>query len=274
MVTLRNTDNAQVDTTLVDCTASPPHCGVLAFDTRAPETTQVAAPVTVPAVPAVRGTASLDLPSPLVHGLVARVLGTGWTANSALQAWICKGSSLVGCHATAPFRPEGIGVDGAGNLRAYQSLVGSLQEGPSADVSCAAQPGCTLLLADPRALEATRVHVPLSFVEGDAFDVVSRYSAAEEEWFQEGLQLTGSTESEFQTESAQRTLWTLALAGVSTGGKRARDGAFNHTSTYSYTEYVALTEQAARFDYTLDEIQKVGSLFWSWFIQGLPDPGP
>jgi hypothetical protein len=165
-------------------------------------------------------------------------------------------------------------VDEAGNLRAYQSLVGLLQEGLTAEVNCAVEPGCTLLLADPRALEATSVHVPLSFVEGDTFDVVSRYSAAEEAWFQEGLQLTGNTESEFQTTSAQRTLWMLALAGVSTGGQRAREGAFSHTSTYSYAEYVALTEQAARFDYTLDEIQKVGSLFWSWFIQDLPNPGP
>ncbi len=271
---LRNNDNAEVDATLVDCTVSPPQCGVLAFDTRAPETTQVVAPVSVRAVPVARGTASLDLPSPLVNALVARVVGTGWAANSMLEAWVCKGPSLVGCHPAPWFTARGIRVDAAGNLRVYQQLYASLQEGLTAEVNCASEPGCTLLIADPRALEATRVHIPLSFVEGDAFDVVSRYSAAEEEWFQEGLQLTGSTEAAFQTTSAQRTLWILALAGVSTGGKRPREGTFSHTSTYSYTEYVVLTAQAARFDYTLDEVQKVGSLFWSWFIQGLPDPGP
>ncbi|HMJ13821.1 MAG TPA: neocarzinostatin apoprotein domain-containing protein [Polyangiaceae bacterium] len=272
--TISDYENAEVDLTLVDCTTSPAACGVTAFDTRDPAATFVRVAAMVRAAQVPRGTAALDLATPLVHGLVTRVVGSGWTGSDTLQAWACKDSSLVGCQQLAPFRFPGIRVDESGNLRAYQSLLGYLHEGDAAVVDCHQQASCTLLLADPRALEATRVHVPLTFVQGDQFEVTSHYSASEEAWFQEGLQLTGSTESEFQTTSALRTLYMLALAGASSGGQRPREGAYSHTSTYTYFDYATLSAEAARFDYTLDEIQKVGSLFWSWFIQGLPQPGP
>ena len=51
---------------MADCTAAPGACLVVAHDTRDPEGTSAAAPLTVQALPRPRGTASLDLQTPLV----------------------------------------------------------------------------------------------------------------------------------------------------------------------------------------------------------------
>jgi len=267
-------DDYIVDQTYVDCTAASDACGILALDTREPETTQVRVPVAVRPTGAAAGGATLDLESPLVDALVVRLRGSGWGQNQVLRAWQCKGASFEGCaYVQDQFGPITLYTGETGSFRAYPRLHARMFE-RGALVDCIDEPGCTLVIADPNALQATAVRVPLPYVRGDQFEVTSRYSAGEETWFQDGLELTGNSESDFQQTSAKRTLWLLALAGASSGGKRPNTGPHSHTSTYSYVDYLATSEQAARFDYTAVEIQKVGSLFWSWFIQGLPQPGP
>jgi hypothetical protein len=49
-----------------------------------------------------------------------------------------------------------------------------------------------------------------------------------------------------------------------------RTGSIAHTTRYSYYQYLAVSAQAARYDYTVDEAQKDGALFWSWLLAGRP----
>lgn len=47
-------------------------------------------------------------------------------------------------------------------------------------------------------------------------------------------------------------------------------GTFTHATEYSVSDYMHWSDLAARFDYTLEELQKTGALFWAWLATGRP----
>lgn len=51
---------------------------------------------------------------------------------------------------------------------------------------------------------------------------------------------------------------------------RERAGTHVHTTSYSVADYRLWSERAAQFDYTVEELQKIGALFWSWVLAGQP----
>jgi hypothetical protein len=66
------------------------------------------------------------------------------------------------------------------------------------------------------------------------------------------------------------TLWVLKAGGAASGAQLPPGGSFSHTTRYARTDYVQLSILAAEHDYTLAELQKSGTLFWSWLLAGQP----
>jgi len=164
---------------VVDCTRIPGACVVRVVDRRDPEHTAVDIPFTVLAPARPRGTATLDLNSPLVTGLTVRFAGAGWASNALIAGMLCEGSALTNCRTD----PTMAGFpDSAGVLRMYPKLYSLL------NVDCTSAPRlCSFAVFDTAAPSATVVWIPLTFARVDSVEVVSRYEPAYEALLQTGV---------------------------------------------------------------------------------------
>jgi hypothetical protein len=99
--------------------------------------------------------------------------------------------------------------------------------------------------------------------------VVSHYEAYWQPILQRGLEVSGYSSNTLQRQGAATYLWLMTAAGTK-GGALSHTGSIAYTSTYSLDEYRDLSKIAAQHDYTLEELQKSGTLLLSWFLAGRP----
>ncbi len=221
------------------------------------------------------GTAELDVVSPVVDNLTVRVRGSGWAPNTRLRIQQCftfpPGATQPLCD------PYGRGstfvtTDANGAFKSYERLQAgfgtlALPSGPFINLICTTS--CDLRVGEAEDFAATTQLVPLTFVHTATVDVVSNYEPERQSLLEDGLRISGLPASDLQRTGAAVTMWILRAAGAS-GTPIARTGSISYTTTYTQADYRALSAQAAEFDYTLDEVQKVGALFWSWLLAGQP----
>lgn len=229
---------------------------------------QATQPITFATTSPAHGTASIDLTSPLITDLTVRVLGSGWAPQTTLRVVQCKDPGVEACFSRGSGPSGEISTDAAGAFRTYQTVSGGgFFDSP--DCSPPAN-GCSLVIADDNDLSGTAVRIPLNFVTGEQFEVSSSYEAKWIPFLQDGMRLSGSTAPELQLRGAAVTLWIMTAASVSTGTHLPRDGVVTYATAYSAADYRQFTSLAARFDYTLDELQKIGAVFYSWILMGMP----
>jgi hypothetical protein len=129
---------------------------------------------------------------------------------------------------------------------------------------------CSLGIFDFDSPAATLVRMPMTFVTGNTIAVTSRYEAKYETLFQQGMMATGYDAANLQLHGAASALWLLAYAHAQTGAHLSLEGEFAHTTEYSVNDYKAWSELASKYDYTVEELQKTGAIFWSWIATGMP----
>lgn len=250
------------DAGYADCMAG--ECVVTVQDSRDPIHTKVETPLQLQPVSAPRGAVTSTPSGPLVDGLYVRLEGSGWGQLAQLRVLECHGDGFLSCDTLTA-----INADASGGFRNYVQLEGTLL--PPNNSDCKAAPGaCSLVVAADNGLTASQVRIPLTFSTAEQFQVTSHYEPQYETLFQQGLQLTGVSDSELQKTGAAFTGWVLAYAHAATGTHLPTTGTFSHTTTYTKAEYVEWTHNAARFDYSLEEYQKIGALFLSWIVAGMP----
>ncbi|HMI84939.1 MAG TPA: hypothetical protein VK550_12650 [Polyangiaceae bacterium] len=86
--------------------------------------------------------------------------------------------------------------------------------------------------------------------------------------------MSGWSGGELQYQGAIRTLYLMKLSGTLSGAHLSLSGVHSYTTTYTRQGYVDMANLAANVDYTVEEIQKGGALFWSWVIAGFPPAPP
>jgi len=247
-----------------DCTALEKFCGVEAYDARDPSGTRVVLPLNV--VPRPGLTARFDLDSPLLPAMAVRVVGSGFTADGWVDFWQCNnGGPKPLCVAIG-----GAPSDSAGTVRGFTHLLASWRIFilDFATVPCAAPTSTCVLKLTERG--GATVTLPLPFAVADQFDVVSHY---EEQWqplLQQGLDIGGVPAAELQRQGAAGFLYVLIASGASTSTQLPAGGSLSYTTTYSRPMYLLMTNLAAGRGYTLQELQKTGTLFWSWLLAGQP----
>lgn len=249
----------------VDCALAPGHCVLQVQDARDPQGARVTVPLTLTSN-AVRGSVTVDQQDPILEVAPVRLIGSGFSARQILNVQLCTAAGFASCQ---PVEIAGrsdqasITTDAGGVFRAY------VRFRPTEQCYAASKP-CALLVNDPRAITASAVRVPLAFTSAETIQVTSRYEPEYESLLQEGVRLSGWTAPELQLEGGVRLLWILGSAGQSSSTHLSRSGTYSHTTTYSATLYRYWAEHAARFDYTVDEFQKIGAVFWSWYLAGMP----
>ncbi|HMJ14406.1 MAG TPA: hypothetical protein VK524_23480, partial [Polyangiaceae bacterium] len=252
----------------VDCAAAPGACRLVVEDIADPENTRVSLPLTIQSPPVPHGTAVLDLQSPLVPDMRARVEGAGWAPETNIQLWWCKGAGFEDCI------PRGaLPTDSAGNFRWYPEITGVFSFRPEFDCTVQAKL-CSLVIADDRALTSSAVRIPLVFDTGAQIDVVSRYESKWQALLDQGTSLSGLSAPEFQKTGVGTFLWLLGQSGQETSTHLPALGSLAISSRYGADDYRALSAEAARFDYTLVELQKTGTLFYAWILAGMPPLPP
>ncbi|HMJ12043.1 MAG TPA: hypothetical protein VK524_11550, partial [Polyangiaceae bacterium] len=112
--------------------------------------------------------------------------------------------------------------------------------------------------------------VPLNYVADSGIDVTSHYEANWSALLQQGLSVSGLSAMELQRQGVIGTLWVMKAGGAASGVQLPASGSINHTTRYSRADYIALSILAAEHDYLLAELQKSGTLFWSWLLAGQP----
>jgi hypothetical protein len=240
---------------LVDCTATPGACEVIVQDAIHPS---VAAEVPVTVRPSTApATVRIDLRSPLAYGMQVRVVGSNWPPLHNL--------SIVGCQDANCYEVGGALTDSAGSFRTFVSAAG-----PDRTI-CEPTPGaCSLAVTDgidPGNI--TPVRIPLNFATGDRFGVASSYEPKWAPLFAQGLSASGLSAAELQRMGVAVSAYLMIRAGR-TGTHLPIDGGTAYTTSYSAEDYVYWTNIAAQYAYTLEELQKVGALFWSWILAGYP----
>ncbi|HMJ15825.1 MAG TPA: hypothetical protein VK524_30625 [Polyangiaceae bacterium] len=215
-------------------------------------------PVTVTASNA-GGSVSLDLRSALIPWLTVRTHGSGWPAQRSLRVMTC-GAQVCTEMAT-------VTTNASGAFRDYISLGTPFDQ--STDCN---QPGaCSLSVLDLSGIPTTvGPHVPLTFAQGDSFDVTSHYEAKWQDLLASGVSVSGLPGGELQRTGAAVTVWLFAVSGTTTGPRLPVTGDTSYTTSYTANEYRQWSQVAAGHDYTLDELQKVGALFWAWLLSGRP----
>ncbi|HMJ11226.1 MAG TPA: neocarzinostatin apoprotein domain-containing protein [Polyangiaceae bacterium] len=249
----------------VDCALAPGNCVLQVQDARDPQGTRVAVPLTLTSN-AVRGSVTVDQQDPILELAPVRLLGSGFSPSQVLNVQLCTAPGFASCQpveVVGRSNQQGVTTDAGGAFRAY------VRFRPTEECYAASKP-CALLVNDPRAVTASAVRIPLAFTSAETIQVTSRYEPEYESLLQEGVRLSGWTAPELQLEGGVRLLWILGLAGQSSSTHLSRSGTYSHTTTYSATLYRYWAEQAVRFDYTVDEFQKTGALFWSWYLAGMP----
>jgi hypothetical protein len=259
----------------VDCTTAPGACEIRVRDTRISDEPLIRVPMTVLSPAAPPGTVTLDLQTPLVAELPVRLEGSGWGPSRWLNVWQCKGEGVSLCRSGEDTlnRSNGFFTKADGSFRVYFHAQGVLYSEPVHN--CMAEPGaCAFVISDPAAITKTAVRVPLTFsAAAQTVDVTSRY---EPEWgamLEQGLAKSALSEGDFQRHGMAVLVWTLAVSGASSGPRLPTAGSIDLTSTYDYHEYLQRSRDAALRDYTLQEMQKVGSLFYAWVLAGQPPLG-
>lgn len=239
-----------------DCTA-PGNCAVhVQGSTNSEVATEL--PVTVTAG-AAAGTFSMDLRSPLIEHLVVRFLGNGWPAQRTLRVMTC--GALV-CEEMGPAT-----TDGSGAFRSYVPI----RQPFGATTSCSEPGACSAMMLDVSAIPTTAgPRAPLTFAQGEHFDVTSLYEAKWDGLLTSGIDASGLTAGEFQRTGAAVTSYVLRLGGATTGPQLPAAGDRSIVTSYTATEYRDWSRRAADHDYTVDELQKVGALFWAWLLAGQP----
>ncbi|HEY6562492.1 MAG TPA: neocarzinostatin apoprotein domain-containing protein [Polyangiaceae bacterium] len=248
--------------------AGPEACSILfSMPSANGELWQASAPLTFSAISAPRGEARIDLTSDLIADMTVRLEGSGWAPNRSLRATQCKGAGFEVC--APPFSDIlDIQTDSSGTFRTYQLLLGAPFEGrpdcrPPAN-------GCFLVIADDNDLAGSALRISLNFVERVEVAVTSAYEPKWQSLLRAGARASGSSFSELQRSGATVLTWLMLASGESTSTHFPREGLFRFTTTYSADEYRQWTGRAAQFDYTLDELQKTGALFYSWLLAGRP----
>lgn len=248
---------------LADCTVAGA-CVVRVADSRDVEHTAVNTPITVRSAGAKGGTATLDLHTPLVDSSPVRVVGSGWTPAHELRVMECQGSGFTTC---ALLRKVQADSDGAVRVYVEPSSIISRRF----VVDCGGSPnGCFLVVADPAALTATAVSIPLTFATGDSVELPSKYEPEYEALFQRGLEISGLTDGDLQRQGAAALVWVMAAGGAKTSTHLSTTGTVTHVTSYGVDDYRSWARLAASYDYTLEELQKAGGLFWSWYLAGMP----
>jgi hypothetical protein len=166
--------------------------------------------------------------------------------------------------------------DAEGSFRMYAAVPGTFQYFPLGTpgvVDCQTTT-CQWVFVDGQSAAPA---IPLSFSDAAQIDVQTQYGPTWESLLQQGITRSGRSDAEVQKSGAGVLLWTMTAAGSVTALHLPREGATTHTTRYSRADYLLFTGLAAQYDYTLDELQKTGALFWSWLLTDRPpipdDPG-
>lgn len=253
---------------LTDCTASPGACVVRAYDLRAPASTTVDVPVTMAANARPKGTAELDLHSPLIDGLTVRLKGAGWGAAATFRTLLCKGPAGDFRLCTDIGNDIWKTTDLQGGFRLYRVITPTVEGTPIACASAADQ--CSIVIADEEAIAATAVQIPVVFATGDQFDVTSSYEPEYEALLEQGVTVSGQPPEELQRRGSSVLMWLLGVSHKTSGTRLPAGGGVRHTTTYTAADYRAWSSAASRFDYTVEEVQKAGGVFWAWYLAGMP----
>ncbi|HMJ15824.1 MAG TPA: hypothetical protein VK524_30620 [Polyangiaceae bacterium] len=241
-----------------DCTAAPGACVVHVQDSA---NSDVSAEVPLTITPAAgAGSVEMELRSPLISGLHVRTVGAGWPAARNLRILTCNAGT---CQEMGP-----VTTDASGAFRGYALVLAPLNR----SAECESAPGaCTLTALDLSTTPTSAgVHVPLTFAQGDHFDVTTHYEPKWQDLLASGVSASGLPASELQRTGAAVTVWLFAVSGTTTGPRLPIAGSISHTTSYTADEYRQWSATAANYDYTVDELQKVGALFWAWLLAGQP----
>ncbi|HEY6562494.1 MAG TPA: neocarzinostatin apoprotein domain-containing protein [Polyangiaceae bacterium] len=222
---------------------------------------QASAPITFASMSPPRGSARMDLTTPLIPEMTVRLEGSGWAPGRRLRATQCQGPGFDACIGSA----DDVVTDASGAFRAYRAVwrTGVPDCAPPAN-------GCSLVIADDNDLAGTAIRIPLEFVELEQVGVSSSYEA---EWIpllDQGASVSGTSQAELQRTGAAVLVWLMSASGSSSSTHLPRNGVVTHTSLYTADDYRQWTHRAAQFDYTLDELQKIGGLFYAWLLAGRP----
>jgi hypothetical protein len=255
---------------LLDCAAAPGACTVEVREATAPESSALRAPYTP--LPDLNRKAALDLRAPLIADLPVRFLGTGWSTGVSVSAWLCGGpvpfagfsQGFRFCNGRALFDS-----DAAGSFRIYAPVPGTFQYfnfGPPGVVDCQ-NTACQWLFVDGKSAAPS---IPLPLSNSPELEVATQYGPTWESLLQQGVSRSGRSDADVQRIGAAMLLWTMTAGGSVSEVHLPHDGATTHVTRYSRADYLLYTTYAAQFDYTLDELQKIGALFWSWLLAERP----
>jgi hypothetical protein len=255
---------------MLDCSAAPGACTVEVREASQPEGSAIRA-LYAP-LPDPKRRAQMDLRAPLISDLPVRFQGSGWNTSLPISAWVCGSpQELAGfpqgfrfCNGRALFES-----DDTGGFRLYAPVPSTFQYfafGPAGVVDCHDM-SCHWLFVDG---ESAAPALPLSFSESAQLDVQTKYGSTWESLLQLGVTESGRSDAEVQRIGASVLLWTMTAGAARTALKLPHDGTTTHITRYSRADYLLYTSFAAEFDYTLDELQKTGSLFWSWLLANQP----
>ncbi|HMJ14405.1 MAG TPA: neocarzinostatin apoprotein domain-containing protein [Polyangiaceae bacterium] len=251
---------------LADCVAAPGTCSVIVEDIADRANTRVFLPLTIQSPATPHGSVAIDLQSPLVDDLTVRMEGEGWSPNTYLAFFFCQGAGVDDC---IPMGGPGNFTDAAGRLHNYRELSSDSQFRP--DFDCAAEANrCALVVGDYNAFTSSAVRIPLTFFTGANVDVPSRYEAKWQPLLDQATSVSGLSASQLQRSGPDLYLWFLARSTDQTGTHLPREGTLTVTSSYDLSSYRALSNEAARLDFTLVEFQKTGGLLYAWLLAGMP----
>jgi hypothetical protein len=158
--------------------------------------------------------------------------------------------------------------DGFGNFRMYAPVPAEFvyETTVVSRVGCETG-GCEWIFTNGR---SSTPGLALTFSTSPQFDVESKYEAKWDGLLAQGMTISGLAVPELQLRGAAVTLWTMTAAGKRSDLHLPITGVQTHTTRYSRADYLSWTRVAAEYDYTLDELQKGGALFWSWLLAGKP----
>lgn len=240
----------------VDCTAQAGACVLVVTDPRDDAGTRIEVPLTI--VGAIRGYVDPAGAIGVTPGGTAQITGTRWAPSRQLEAFECD-AAFTDC-VTFGYAQ----TDEQGSF----SVTGTV-EGEMGYTDCASAEGaCELRIGDSRDFDATTVVVPLVFAPPAPVKVTSHYTVEEHAWVRRGVAISGEPPRVLQREGPRATAWIFTAAHTTddTAPHVSLAGTITHTTTYSPADYIRYRRYAAHFGYTLEEFQKVGTLFWSWIL--------
>jgi hypothetical protein len=91
---------------------------------------------------------------------------------------------------------------------------------------------------------------------------------------QRGVSLSGSSVPALQNFGSAVMLYLFGLSRPAGTAPQPNEGTVSYTTSYSAAQYLDLSQRASQYDYTLEELQRDGALFWSWILAGKPPIPP